>query len=72
MSITKNVRDKIAVALGSSLDWYDFALYGFFATIFAKMFFPGSFNQAHALIYTFGMWFIGFAARPLGAVILAI
>ena len=34
----KSTKDKLAVAMGASLDWYDFALYGFFAVVFSKIF----------------------------------
>jgi MHS family proline/betaine transporter-like MFS transporter len=65
----KSTKDKLAVAMGASLDWYDFALYGFFAVVFSKIFFPPDFSNSHALIYTLGIWFVGFASRPLGGLI---
>lgn len=66
--LNKAVKDKIAVGLGASLDWYDFALYGFFASIFAKQFFPPD-NYDIAILASFATWFIGFVARPIGAII---
>ena len=30
----------LAGAIGNVLEWYDFALYGYFAPVFAAMFFP--------------------------------
>lgn len=66
--IDKAVKDRIAIGLGASLDWYDFALYGFFANIFAKQFFPSD-KYDLALLASFGIWFMGFAARPIGAII---
>ena len=53
---------------GSSLEWYDFAVYGFFATILGKLFFPagGDFQQ---IIASFGAFASGLIARPIGAVL---
>lgn len=58
----------LGVGLGSSLEWYDFALYGFFAPVFAKQFFPPADPQAN-LIESFGVFAIGFLVRPLGGLI---
>ena len=66
--VDKAMKDKIAIGLGASLDWYDFALYGFFASIFAKQFFPQD-NYDLAIFASFATWFIGFAVRPIGAII---
>ena len=54
--------------IGNVLEWYDFALYGYFATIIAKLFFPTD-NPFISLLATFGVFAIGFLMRPLGAVI---
>lgn len=68
-----NQRDlnRVAVSslLGTSMEWYDYFLYGLFAAlIFDKLFFPelpGAAGSVMALL-TFA---IGFVARPLGGVI---
>lgn len=52
--------------IGCSLEWYDFALYGCFASIIAHLFFP-SHNPANNLLATFGIFALGFLVRPLGA-----
>ncbi|MBN8828987.1 MAG: MFS transporter [Sphingobacteriia bacterium] len=64
----KTIRDKFAVTLGNSLDWYDFALYGYFAAIFAKLYFPNQDNLT-SILSSLGTWSIGFAARPIGSLI---
>ncbi|MDR1475664.1 MAG: MFS transporter [Holosporales bacterium] len=53
---------------GSALEWYDFALYGYFAALLGRLFFPfeDSFQQ---LIASFGAFASGLIARPIGAVI---
>lgn len=55
--------------LGSALEWFDFAIYGALsATIFPSLFFSGL-GEGGALLASFATFFVGFAARPLGAVI---
>jgi MFS family permease len=59
----------IASTIGTTIEWYDFFLYGTAAgLVFGKLYFP---NQAPyaATLLSFGTYFIGFAARPLGAAI---
>ncbi|MGW0806597.1 MFS transporter [Nonomuraea sp. NPDC002799] len=63
------VRAVIASAVGTSIEWYDFFLYGFAAsTIFAKLFFPTT-DPTTGLLLALGTYFGGFAARPIGAAI---
>ncbi|MBF8193443.1 MHS family MFS transporter [Nonomuraea sp. K274] len=63
------VRAVIASAVGTSIEWYDFFLYGFAATtIFAQLFFPTS-DPTTGLLLALGTYFGGFAARPIGAAI---
>ncbi|HIB17803.1 MAG: MFS transporter [Alphaproteobacteria bacterium] len=59
----------IAAALGNMLEWYDFAVYGFMATILASHFFPAN-DEVTSLLATFAAFGVGFAARPLGAIII--
>lgn len=59
----------LAGAVGNLLEWYDFGLYGLFAPIFAQLFFPGQ-DRTASLIGAYSGFAIGFAARPLGAVVL--
>lgn len=57
----------IAGMIGNGLEWYDFALYGYFAPILGELFFPGS-DSATQLIQTYGIFAAGFFMRPVGAV----
>ena len=50
------------------LEWYDFALYGYFAPVFATLFFPSN-SPSVSLISAFGVFAVGFLARPLGAML---
>ncbi|GLW10723.1 MFS transporter [Microtetraspora sp. NBRC 13810] len=63
------VRAVVASAVGTSIEWYDFFLYGFAAsTIFAELYFPTS-DPTTGLLLALGTYFGGFAARPIGAAI---
>ncbi|WP_119344787.1 MFS transporter [Facilibium subflavum] len=55
-------------SFGNIIEWYDFSLYGYFATIIAAQFFPQT-DAWVALIATFGAFAAGFVARPIGSVI---
>jgi MHS family proline/betaine transporter-like MFS transporter len=56
----------LAGIAGNILEWYDFIIYGYFATQFARLFFPVS-DPTVSLILSFSAFAIGFFARPLGA-----
>jgi MHS family proline/betaine transporter-like MFS transporter len=58
-----------AAVIGNVLEWYDFSVYAFVATIIAKQFFPAG-NEMSALLATFAAFGIGFLARPLGGVVI--
>ncbi|WP_228001997.1 MFS transporter [Nocardia australiensis] len=58
-----------ASAIGSTIEWYDFFLYGTAAaTVFDKQFFP-SLNPTLGTIAAFSTLTVGFLARPLGGVV---
>ncbi|WP_024816579.1 MFS transporter [Methylopila sp. 73B] len=55
--------------IGTTVEWYDFLIYGTAAAlVFNKLFFP-SFDPVVGTIAAFGSYAVGFAARPLGGVI---
>src|SRR3982750_3100360 len=59
----------IASTVGTTIEWYDFFLYGTAAAlVFPQLFFPGEDKYAGVLL-AFGTQFVGFAARPIGAAI---
>jgi MFS transporter, MHS family, proline/betaine transporter len=57
------------VILGNVIEWYDFVLYGYFAIIIAKNFFPASDGTA-SLMAAFAAFGVGFVFRPLGAIVI--
>lgn len=62
-------RAVFASTVGTTIEWYDFFLYGTVAAlVFPKLFFPGESDFAGVLA-SFSTLFIGFAARPFGAAI---
>jgi MHS family proline/betaine transporter-like MFS transporter len=56
----------IAGCVANVLEWYDFALYGYFASVLAKLFFPAQ-DELNSLILTFEVFAAGYLMRPLGA-----
>jgi metabolite-proton symporter len=58
-----------ACLVGTSLEWYDFFLYGTAAAlVFGRLFFPGA-DPALATLLAFATYGVGFVARPVGAVV---
>lgn len=58
----------IGGTIGNVMEWYDFALYGFFAPVISQLFFPSA-NELSSLIATFGVFAAGFVMRPLGSIV---
>jgi MFS transporter, MHS family, proline/betaine transporter len=54
--------------IGNGLEWYDYAVYSYFVTTFSKLFFPAGNDSAH-LLAVFGIYAVGFVARPFGAIL---
>jgi MFS family permease len=62
-------RAVIAATVGTTIEWYDFLLYTTMAgLVFAKVFFPNE-DPLTATLNAFGIYFVGFIARPIGAFI---
>jgi len=64
-----NRQTVIAGAIGNALEWYDFAVFGFFAPIISSQFFPLD-EPIAGLLKTFGIFAIGYLARPIGGILL--
>ena len=59
----------VASTIGTTIEWYDFFLYGTAAgLIFGKLYFPNA-DPLTATLAAFGTYFIGFIGRPIGAAI---
>ena len=59
----------VAATIGNIMEWYDFAVYGFFAITIAKLFFPTG-DDVTSLLLTVGTFGVGFFMRPVGAIVL--
>jgi MFS family permease len=59
----------VAATVGTTIEWYDFLLYSTMAgLVFGKLFFPNE-DPVTATLNAFGIYFVGFVARPVGAFI---
>jgi MFS transporter, MHS family, shikimate and dehydroshikimate transport protein len=66
-----NRRMLVSCLLGTTLEWYDFLVYGFLVPLaFNRLFFP-TLSPVAGTIANFGVFAVGFAARPLGGVFFA-
>ncbi len=56
-------------AVGNTLEWYDFAVYGYLATTMGALFFPTD-NKVASTLAGFGVFAVGYFMRPLGSIVL--
>jgi MFS family permease len=62
-------RAVIASTVGTTIEWYDFLIYSTVTgLVFGKVYFPGN-DPLVSTLQAFGVFFIGFVARPIGAAI---
>lgn len=54
--------------LGTLVEYYDYALYGFFAEVIAKQFFPSQ-DPTIALLQAYGIFIAGSCSKPLGSIL---
>ena len=57
-----------SAAIGQFVEWYDFVVYAYSASIIARLFFPNS-DPTAALLSTFAIYAVGFVMRPLGGLV---
>ena len=65
----KSQRALWAAAIGNLLEWYDFGVYAYLASLIAAKFFPGS-DPTASLLASFAAFGVGFLARPLGGIVI--
>jgi len=69
-SLAEARRVAVASAVGTTIEWYDFFIYGTAAAIvFAPQFFP-QVSELAGRLASFATFAIGFIARPLGGVVM--
>src|SRR5215813_10721427 len=62
-------RAVIASAIGTTIEWYDFFIYGIVTgLVFAKLYFPQS-DPLAGTLQAYAIFFVGFIARPVGEAI---
>jgi metabolite-proton symporter len=60
----------LASLVGTTIEWYDFFLYGTAAAlVFNRLFFPNS-DPLMGTLYAFGTYAVGFFARPFGGIVI--
>jgi MFS family permease len=59
----------LAAVIGNVLEWYDFAVYAYMATIIASKFFPAQ-EEITSLLSAFAAFGVGFVVRPLGGIVI--
>jgi MHS family proline/betaine transporter-like MFS transporter len=68
-------RAVISSSIGNAFEWYDFALYAYFATVIGPKFFPYDItlspeqNDLYTLRLTFAVFALGYFMRSLGALV---
>jgi len=58
----------LAGVIGNVLEWYDFAVYGYFVPVISQLFFPNQ-TPLVSLLLTFSVFGVGFVMRPVGSVV---
>ncbi|HEY0182126.1 MAG TPA: MFS transporter [Rhodopila sp.] len=56
----------LAGVIGNVLEWYDFAVYGYFVPVISQLFFPNQ-TPLVSLLLTFSVFGVGFVMRPVGS-----
>ena len=65
-----NLRKRaVAVGIGNFMEWFDFAIYGYFAAIIGQTFFPSA-APGVSLLSSLAVFAVGFLSRPIGAFVL--
>ena len=59
----------VAVGIGNFMEWFDFAIYGYFAAIIGSIYFPSDATGV-SLLSSLAVFAVGFVSRPFGALIL--
>lgn len=58
-------------SLGGALEFYDFIIFVYFATVIGQLFFPPELPEWAKQLQTFGIFAAGYLARPLGGIVMA-
>src|SRR6266536_959965 len=70
-TMAENRKAVIAGTIGNVLEWFDFGVYGYFATTISQLFFPGE-DKTISLLKAFAVFGVGFVMRPIGSILFGI
>jgi MHS family proline/betaine transporter-like MFS transporter len=59
-----------AAVIGNLVEWYEFTVYAFVASVIGQLFFPSS-DPTTSLISSYAVFALAFVARPLGGLVFA-
>jgi MHS family proline/betaine transporter-like MFS transporter len=68
---TRSREAVLAGVIGNTLEWFDFAVYGYFVTTLSKLFFPSS-DPIASLLAAYAAFGVGFFMRPVGSIVFGI
>ncbi len=69
MATPSTTRIVAAGAIGNVLEWFDFAVYGYFAASIGRTFFPSA-DPVAQMLAAFGIFAVGFLLRPIGGALI--
>ncbi len=64
------LRTAAAGLIGNVLEWFDYAVYGYFSSEISSQFFPAAWDKDDRELLTWIVFWLGFAARPIGGLVL--
>lgn len=57
-----------SAAIGQFVEWYDFVVYAYSASVIATLFFPSE-DRLASILATFAVYAVGFVMRPIGGIV---
>jgi MFS family permease len=67
----REARNLWLASLGGALEFYDFVIFVFFTAVIGRLFFPPAMSDWMRQLLTFGIFAVGYLARPLGGIVMA-
>ena len=65
-----DIKSTLASVAGNVLEWYDFAIYGYFSDILGSKFFPPTHDKSTAIMESFLVFGGAFFVRPVGGILM--
>src|ERR1700754_313160 len=67
----RDAKTLLLSALGGALEFYDFVMFAYFTKVLSALFFPATMPEWLRLLETYGVFAVGYLARPLGGIVMA-